>query len=193
MPEYNLAQFIADAEAISAASGEPADCVLAIAPLMHRLLCGGSSFLKPQHFKGDPEHYARNAVYIADRTDKGEGLSIYALVWNPGQWTPVHDHATWGVVGVVRGVLEERNFIRLDHGNATDRNIRLARSGPILLGENTVTSFVPNPDHIHKTGVPEDRGQVVSLHLYGRTMNNFHTYDLDAGTRQRIVVSHNED
>ena len=62
----------------------------------------------------------------------------------------------------------------------------------ILLCENTVTTFVPNPDHIHKTGVPEDREQTVSLHLYGRTMNSFHTYDLDAGTRGRIDVFHNE-
>jgi len=28
------------------------------------------------------------------------------LVWLPGQWTPVHDHGSWGVVGLVRGVLE---------------------------------------------------------------------------------------
>jgi len=148
--------------------------------------------LKPQHFKDDPDHYARNAVYIAGSTPGGEGLSLYALVWNPGQWTPIHDHATWGVVGVVRGVLEERNFIRLDQDHSADSGIRLVRSGPILLAERTVTSFVPNPDHIHMTGVPGNRDQAVSLHLYGRTMNNFHTYDLDAGTRQRIVVSHNE-
>jgi hypothetical protein len=34
----------------------------------------------------------------------------------------------------------------------------------------------------------------VSLHLYGRTMNSFNPYDVDvdAGTRQRIDVFHNE-
>jgi predicted metal-dependent enzyme (double-stranded beta helix superfamily) len=29
----------------------------------------------------------------------------------PGQWTPVHDHGSWGVVGVVEGVLEERSYV----------------------------------------------------------------------------------
>jgi molybdenum cofactor biosynthesis enzyme MoaA len=40
-------------------------------------------------------------------------LSLYALVWLPGQWTPVHDHGSWGVVGVAEGVLEERSYVRL--------------------------------------------------------------------------------
>ncbi len=52
--------------------------------------------------------------------------------------------------------------------------------------------FVPNPDHIHKPGVPESRARVVSLHLYGRAMNSFHVYDVDAGTRRLIDVPHNE-
>ena len=188
MTDYPLDQFISDAERVVDRCAEPADCVLEIAPLMHRLLSGDRGFLKPQHFKDDPDHYARNAVHLGD----GDGLSLYALVWNPGQWTPVHDHGTWGVVGVVRGVLEERNFIRLDHKATGDDNIELVRGGPILLCDGTVTTFVPNPDHIHKTGVPDDREQTVSLHLYGRTMDNFYTYDVDAGTRKLINVSHNE-
>ena len=66
------------------------------------------------------------------------------------------------------------------------------RGGVILLGSGAVTSFVPNPDHIHITGVPAERPRAVSLHLYGRTMDNFHIYDVAAGTRQRIEVAHNE-
>ncbi len=62
----------------------------------------------------------------------------------------------------------------------------------ILLNPGSVTSFVPNPDHIHMTGVAEDREMCVSLHLYGRNMNSFHTYDVVAGTRQLIDVPHQE-
>ena len=76
-------------------------------------------------------------------------------------------------VGVVQGVLEERNLIRVDPDHSQDIGIDLRRGGPILLGEGTVTTFVPNPDHIHKTGVPEGRELTVSLHLYGRAMNSF--------------------
>jgi hypothetical protein len=68
----------------------------------------------------------------------------------------------------------------------------LARGGIVLLPPGAVTSFVPNPDHIHVTGVPAERPRAVSLHLYGRTMNDFNLYDVAAGTRRRVNVTHNE-
>lgn len=188
MTDYSLDAFIADTNDAVALSSEPADCVEAVAPLLHRLINGPRNFLKPGHFRTDPDHYARNAIHV----DPDGGPSLYALVWQPGQWTPVHDHGTWGVVGIVQGVLEERNLIRLNPGQEGDSGIELCRGGPILLGEGTVTTFVPNPDHIHRTGVPKDRALTVSLHLYGRTMNTFHVYDVEAGTRKRIEVFHNE-
>ena len=183
-----LESFLAEAKAAAARAAEPADCVEAVAPLLYRLINGSRNFLKPEHFRSDPDHYARNAIHIGEDSE----LSLYALVWRPGQWTPVHDHGTWGVVAVVQGLLEERNLIRVDRGGDRDVGIDLRRGGPILLGEGSVTTFVPNPDHIHKTGVPEDRAQTVSLHLYGRAMNSFHVYDLAAGTRKRVEVFHNE-
>ena len=68
----------------------------------------------------------------------------------------------------------------------------LARGGVILSGRAAVTSFVPNPDQIHMTGVPAERSRAVSLHLYGRMMNAFNIYDVAAGTRRRMELSHNE-
>lgn len=188
MTDYGLQDFIADIRQTADANPEPADAVLAAAPLMHKLLLGDRAFLKPEHFRDDPDHYSRNAIQISE----DGGFSLYALVWNPGQWTPVHDHGTWGVVGVLAGVLEERNLIRMDHDNDRDDGIVLKRGGVILLTEGTVTTFVPNPDHIHRTGAAAEREQVVSLHLYGRTMSHFHVYDIEAGTRKLIDVAHNE-
>ena len=48
------------------------------------------------------------------------------------------------------------------------------------------------PDHIHVTGVPRERPRAVSLHMYGRMMSSFNTYDVAAGTRRRVEVAHNE-
>jgi hypothetical protein len=73
----------------------------------------------------------------------------------------VHDYGAWGVVGVIQGVLEEQNFIRVDTNCSGDTNIELHRGGPILLGEGTV-----------------------SLLLYGQEVNALNGYDLSAGTRQ---------
>ena len=189
MTDYNLETFIQECrEKIS--SGEyPADHVEAIAPSMYKLLNGDTSFLNPEHYRTDPEIYARNAIYV----DENDVMSLFALTWLPGQWTPIHDHGTWGVVGVLEGTLEERSFIRTDTqaDEATD-NIELARGGVILLSGGTVTSFVPNPDHIHITGNPNPQQRVVSLHLYGHAMAGFHIYDKKARTRKWVEVSHNE-
>ncbi len=194
MTSVALDQFIADSTARARAHPEPADCVAAIAPLMHGLLAHADGFLAPQHLRADPDHYARNAIYVAP----DHSLSLYALVWTPGQWTPVHDHGSWGVVGVLRGMLEERSYIRTGAHDASvrdcDAGIELQRGGVILIGAGSVTSFVPNPDHIHLTGVGVGAGrpQAVSLHLYGRNMNSFHLYDVAAGTRRKVNLAHNE-
>lgn len=183
-----LDRFVAQAQARTNERAAPADCVLALAPLMLELVAQAGEFLQPQHFRSEAEHYARNLVY-----DAPDGsLSLYTLVWLPGQWTPVHDHGSWGVVGVLEGVLEERNYVRLSPERGADEGIELVRGGVILLGRGAVTSFVPNPDHIHVTGVPQDRPRAVSLHLYGRMMNSFNTYDVAAGTRRRVALAHNE-
>src|ERR1700757_2823417 len=79
----------------------------ASAPWMQRLAGQADDFLAEEHFRSEPEHYARNAIHIAPSGN----LSLFALVWLPGQWTPVHDHGSWGVVGIIRGVLEERSYM----------------------------------------------------------------------------------
>ena len=184
----HLQQFVDRAAERSRSLREPADCVLAIAPLMFDLLEGDTTILDPLHYRSSPDGYTRNLIYEAP----DESLSLYSIVWLPGQWTPVHDHGSWGVVGVVEGVVEERSYVRLSPDRGSDANIDLVRGGTILLRHGAVTSFVPNPDHIHMTGVPAERPRAVSLHLYGRMMSDFNIYDVGARTRRRINVAHNE-
>jgi 3-mercaptopropionate dioxygenase len=183
-----LAGFIANCESIIAAKEKTADRVTIIAPLMQQLAAHADQFLSADHMRSEAQHYARNAIHIAPSGN----LSLFALVWLPGQWTPVHDHGCWGVVGVVRGVLEERSYMSTSGDISADSNIRLKRGGVILLNPGSVSSFVPNPDHIHMTGVAKVREACISLHLYGRNMNTFHIYDVEAGTRRLVDVPHHE-
>jgi predicted metal-dependent enzyme (double-stranded beta helix superfamily) len=188
MERYGLDEFLTEVRSVASMCADPADCVIAVAPLMERLLEGDRSFIRPEHLRSDRAHYARNAIYISP----DEQLSLFALVWLPGQWTPVHDHGSWGVVGVLQGVLEERNLMSVDGDITADTGIRLKRGGVLLLKEKSISSFVPNPDHIHMTGVPESRAMAVTLHLYGRNMNSFHIYDVQKGTRTLIDVPHQQ-
>jgi hypothetical protein len=104
----------------------------------------------------------------------------------------VHDHGSWGVVGVVEGVLEERSYVRM----SPDRWRRFGhRPGPRRhgapgpwRGDELRSEPGPHP----RDGRPEERSRAVSLHLYGRTMSNFNIYDVAARSRRRIEVAHNE-
>ena len=151
---------------------------------MYKLLCHADEFLTEDHLRDSDEHYARNQVYSAE----DGSMSLFVMVWNPGQWTPVHDHGTWGMVGVLKGALQERNFIRVDPREREDSGVILRRGGISVLGKGSIATFVPNPDHIHRTGVPRDWEQAVTLHLYGRNMSNYNRYDLELGRRVAVDV-----
>ena len=80
MVSPSLQAFVSQALTRTHDRSDPADCVLVLAPLMLELIERASTFLEPQHYRSDTNHYARNLVY-----DAPDGsLSLYALVWLPG-------------------------------------------------------------------------------------------------------------
>jgi predicted metal-dependent enzyme (double-stranded beta helix superfamily) len=84
-------------------------------------------------------------------------FSIVALVWRPGQVTPIHDHVTWCVFGVIQGVEYEELFT-LDEARAC-----LIEAGASETGE--VSGFAP-PGDIHRVRNAGDR-TAISIHIYG--------------------------
>jgi predicted metal-dependent enzyme (double-stranded beta helix superfamily) len=164
---------------------EPSDIVREATPRLFALLAHEPDLLDDEYKQSSEEHYARNLVYA----EPDDSMSLFSLVWRPGQWTPVHDHGAWGLVAVVEGALEERNFIRVDDGTGGNEGVVLKPGGTTVLVPGSVTSFVPNPDHIHRAGVPEDGRPTVTLHLYGRNMDRYNVYDLEAGRKEPIEVA----
>jgi predicted metal-dependent enzyme (double-stranded beta helix superfamily) len=43
------------------------------------------------------DSYARHLLH----RDRNNRFVVLALVWRPGQGTPIHDHSCWGVMGVL--------------------------------------------------------------------------------------------
>ena len=180
----SLQTFRSACEAVLSETAAPAQIVRRLAPQMHHLVDAAEHFLEPGHRRGDPHQYARNLIFA----DENSTLALFTLVWAPGQWTPIHDHGTWGIVGVVEGILEEQSFMRVDANAAPDRDdgIELRPGSLVLLPPGGVSTFVPDPDHIHEAGVAADREPTLSLHLYGRVLNEFHIYHRETGTREVV-------
>jgi len=109
--------------------------------------------LTPRQRCGDPAGY-RSHVLHAEPDGR---FSIVALVWLPGQVTPVHDHLTWCVFGVIQGEEREERFA-LEDG-------RLRPVGAAVNRRGDVAASAP-PGDIHRVrNVGEETA--ISIHVYG--------------------------
>lgn len=119
-------------------------------------------------------------------TDERTGYILVLMTWGAGAVTPIHDHGTWGVVGVLSGQLRCTNFVKIH----PDRNTVRGAGGQNSLGHSevpghdqeevypvrAVNSFVASPgdvsylyppdQEIHQIQNPTEE-VVHSLHVYG--------------------------
>jgi predicted metal-dependent enzyme (double-stranded beta helix superfamily) len=112
------------------------------------------ALLEPRHQEPAPDRYRQHVVHVHPA-----GLySVVALVWKPGQATAIHDHVTWCVVGVWRGLEREVGFVR--------RGPWLVRSGETICRPGDVAVLVPPDEDIHRV---ENAGDslAISIHVYG--------------------------
>jgi 3-mercaptopropionate dioxygenase len=113
------------------------------------------SLLTAEQRTGDPRTYKSEVLYA----EPDGSFSIVALVWRPGQVTPIHDHVTWCVFGVIQG-MECEELFELDEQGAclVEAGYRVNRTGD-------VSGFAP-PGDIHRV---RNAGELtaISIHIYG--------------------------
>lgn len=173
--DARFSAFIHDCRQILA---EPAVQATQLAHLKARLvpLLGEPGWLPGSHAVPREDRYAQYLLYAAP----DDSFSVVSFVWRPGQWTPVHDHTVWGVIGVHQGV--ERTEIWQHDASGTIACTRRFDAG---VGE--VGSVSPETGDIHRVGnVSNDTA--ISIHLYGGNIGAIrrHTYD-EAGVAHAFV------
>jgi 3-mercaptopropionate dioxygenase len=105
--------------------------------------------------RGDPAGYQSNLLHA----EPDGSFSVAAMVWLPGQQTPIHDHVAWCVTAVLQGAEYEEIFARTADGPALR---------PVAANENppgTVCGFAP-PGDIHRVRNCGS-GVAISMHVYG--------------------------
>ena len=129
----------------------------------------------------DSDHYRQ---YLLHR-DPGERFSVVSFVWAPGQSTPIHDHRTWGLVGVLRGAELVEDWERAPGG-------AMRRIGePRRLDPGQVDRIRPGAREIHKVANAYSDRVSISIHVYGGDIGRIEraTYALD-GTPRPFVSGH---
>ncbi len=143
--------------AIRAVAGSPGDwgqTARLVADELRRHL-PSPDVLTAEQRRGDPEGYVSYPLHVAP----DGAFSIVALVWQPGQVTPIHDHVTWCVFAVIQGVEYEELFT-LDEEREC-----LVAAGANLNQTGDVSGFAP-PGDIHRVRNVGAR-TAISIHVYG--------------------------
>lgn len=132
------------------------------------------------------DQYALYPVWIAPR---GE-FSIAAAVWGVGQVTPIHDHGTWGVIGIYRGVEHETRY-RLVHAPGAGPLQRLSERD---IREGEVIVCCTSDQDIHQVSCGSQI-PCVGIHVYGADIGRTerHVYDAGTGARRAFVARWAED
>ena len=127
----------------------------AIAEALKRA-CAQPDLLSPLQCCGRKDHYARHVLHA----DPAGRYTVVALVWEPGQMTPVHGHYAWCSYAVVSGLLHEERYLRACDPQAVSCTGSADRAPGYYCFSHA------GLDEIHRLG---NRGDVpaISVHVYG--------------------------
>lgn len=141
-------------------------------------LVASDDWLPAQFAQPHPQFYQQYLLY-ADPLDR---LSVVSFVWGPGQKTPVHDHLTWGLVGVLRGRERETEYEKQADGS-------YRATGTSLLRQGETTAVSPRIGDVHEVANDLADQVSISIHVYGRNIGRVqrHVFDPDSGAAKPFV------
>ena len=153
-----LTRFVDSMDA-AVASADDAGTRAAAAAEHLRALLAHPEAIGPEHRVPSDEGYQQHIVHVHP-----DGCySLVALVWQPGQATPIHDHRCWCVVGVLEGEEDEERF----HLVEQDGQKWLVLTANTRQAAGSVCTLVPPQENIHRVSSAAPTGVTVSLHVYG--------------------------
>ena len=107
-------------------------------------------------------------LFISDR----RLFSVRLYIYEPGQYTPIHDHNSWGVYGCVHNSIEVIRYRREDNETRAGY-ARLQEIERLVLHPGQTASVLPLNDGIHKAGNPDGETSVM-LCVYGTPMRRLY-------------------
>lgn len=115
------------------------------------------SWLPDEYANAEDGRYEQYLLY----RDPASRFSIVSFAWGPGAGTPIHDHTTWGVVGVLRGA-ECATSYQLD-----ERRMPFKSAPERRLERLSIDIVSPAMGDVHSVRNGFGDRTSVSLHVYG--------------------------
>jgi predicted metal-dependent enzyme (double-stranded beta helix superfamily) len=156
---YRLYHFLYDLEVILKQEQDARCRLQQIFPLVRRLLMS-SYWLQTTLREPDPE-VGWSLLRFYD--EPFFPLTIQSSVWLPGKASPIHNHATWGVVALISG--QEKNTFWRRVCNSTQENV-VEQVGEYVLHPGDLIGFLPDAIHQIETVGAQP---AITFNLYGET------------------------
>jgi 3-mercaptopropionate dioxygenase len=171
---YGLREFVHDVERVLAVRPSVPVVVRELTALTGRLVAD-DRWLEERHRIGSPDRYTRHLLH----RDALNRFVVLSLVWQPGQATPIHDHACWGTMGILHNRLREVTYDRLDDGSRPEQ-ARLELVSGVDVERGGIGQLLPPYEDIHRIGNFTDK-ETISIHVYGRDLDVINVYDVHTG------------
>ena len=159
--------FITAMDALVAQTTDPQACAAFVQHTLVDLLYTPDC-LAPKYTRPAPESYARHLVYRHPK----DRYVVVAMVWRPGQGTPIHDHGgIWCVEGVYQGQMQVTQY------DVTPLDARRVKAVPvrhITAGLGNVGALIP--PHEYHVIANTSQETAVTLHVYGGELKRCHVF-----------------
>ena len=113
-------------------------------------------------------------------------FSLRMFLYGAGDYTPIHDHSSWGVSGAAVGELGVIRYVREDDGSV-EAYAQLLQAAPVYLQPGEIELTQPLNEGIHQTGNPAD-GTTVMISVYGSPIRRsyINCFDYKASKVEKI-------
>jgi predicted metal-dependent enzyme (double-stranded beta helix superfamily) len=180
---YGVREFVEDARGIMEVPGGVADreaAVRELEPLLRRALRGPG--WTDERYRRTLEDGRPGFSYYANDE---RSLLVYGVLFRQGRPTPVHDHVTWGLIGVQSGEQRTARYRRRDDGSAPGQcSVQLVADEVLTRG---ATYPLLPPHDIHSIEVVS-AGEGLSIHVLGADLRlqRRRIFDVAAGTCEEV-------
>ncbi|ELS05490.1 putative metal-dependent enzyme of the double-stranded beta helix superfamily [Xenococcus sp. PCC 7305] len=166
---YRLYRFLTDLEDVLLQVPDDHDRLKAIFPLVRKLLMS-SYWLQMEYHTPNPKvGWSVKTLY----KELDYPITIQTVAWLPGNISPIHNHATWGIVALMDGQ-EKNRFWKRAPNEEHPHKIELVDEYNLIPGD--IIGFLP--DAIHSVE-PLGTEPTITFNLYGET--NFpQRYEFDS-------------
>ncbi len=156
---YRLYRFLTDLDDILTTIPDDYQRIQAIFPLVRQLLTS-SYWLQMEYVEPSPKvGWSVKMLY----QEPHYPLTVQMVAWQPGRVSPIHNHATWGIVALISGE-EKNNFWR--RSPDSQHKDRIEKVGEHILVPGDIIGFMPEAIHSVE---PSGDEPTITFNIYGVT------------------------